>query len=119
MQWLPQRFRVRRRVRALLPASVLLVTLSLWTAQTVRSIAPWHDNESLASHSLEQSPGSASLHLVLAWHFFFQDHDPQGAQQEYETALRLNATAFRPMSAVTYEALVGLGQIAGERAHFE
>jgi len=119
MQWLPQRFRVRRRVRALLPASVLLVTLSLWTAQGIRSIAPWHDNESLASHSLEQSPDSASLHLVLAWRFFFQNHDPEGAQQEYERALRLNATAFRPMSTVTYEALIGLGQVAAGKAHFE
>jgi len=119
MQWLPQRFRVRRRVRALLPASVLLVTLSLWTAQGIRSIAPWHDNESLASHSLEQSPDSASLHLVLAWRFFFQNHDPEGAQQEYERALRLNATACRPMSTVTYEALIGLGQVAAGKAHFE
>jgi len=119
MQWLPQRFRVRRRVRALLPASVLLVTLSLWTAQAVRSVAPWHDNESLASHGLEQSPDSASLHLVLAWRLYFQNHDPEGAQQEYETALRLNATAFRPMSTVTYEALIGLGQVAGGKAHFE
>ena len=119
MQWLPQRFRVRRRVRALLPASVLLVTLSLWTAQGIRSIAPWHDNESLSSHSLEQSPDSASLHLVLAWRFFLQNHDPEGAQQEYEKALRLNATACRPMSTVTYEALIGLGQVAAGKAHFE
>ena len=116
---LPQRLRVRRQARTLLTASVLLVTLSLWTVQAVRSIATWHDNESLASHSLQQSPDSASLHLVLAWRFFFQNHDPEGAQREYETALRLNATAFRPMSAVTYEALIGLGQVAGGKAHLE
>jgi protein O-mannosyl-transferase len=119
IQWLPRRLSVRRRVRTLLTASVLLVTLSLWTVQAVRSIATWHDNESLASHSLQQSPDSASLHLVLAWRFFFQSHDPEGAQREYETALRLNATAFRPMSAVTYEALIGLGQVAGGKAHLE
>jgi tetratricopeptide (TPR) repeat protein len=119
MQCLPQRLRFRRHARALLTASVLLVTLSFWTVQAVRSIAPWHDNESLASHSLQQSPDSASLHLVLAWRFFFQSHDPNGAQQEYETALRLNAMTFRPMSAVTYEALIGLGQVAGEKARFE
>jgi protein O-mannosyl-transferase len=119
MQWLPQRLRFRRRARAFVTASVLLVTLSFWMVQAVRSIAPWHDNESLASHSLQQSPDSASLHLVLAWRFFFQSHDPDGAQQEYEKALQLNATAFRPMSAVTYEALIGLGQVAGEKARFE
>ena len=56
---------------------------------------------------------------MLAWRFFFQSHDEDGAQQEYEKALRLNATAFRPMSGVTYEALIGLGQVAGEKAHFE
>jgi protein O-mannosyl-transferase len=119
VQWLPQRLYFRRRARILLPASVLLVTLFFWTVQAVRSIAPWHDNESLASHSLRQSPDSASLHLVLAWRLFFQSHDPEGAQREYETALRLNATAFRPMSGVTYEALIGLGQVAQGKTQFE
>ena len=119
MQWLPQRFHLRRCTRILLPASVLLGTLSFWTVQAVRSIAPWHDNESLASHCLQQSPDSASLHLVLAWRCFFQSHDPEGARQEYETALRLNAAAFRPMSAVTYEALIGLGQVAGAKAQLD
>jgi len=119
IQWLPQHIPARRCARPLLATSALLVTLSLWTVQAVRSIAPWHDNESLASHSLQQSPDSASLHLVVAWRFFFQGHDPEGARQEYETALRLNAVAFRPMSAVTYEALIGLGEVAGGKGHFE
>jgi tetratricopeptide (TPR) repeat protein len=80
---------------------------------------PWHDNESLASHSLQQSPDSPSLHLVLAWRCFLQNHDLEGAQSEYETALRLNGAAFRPMSTVTYEAVIGLGQVAGRKGRFE
>ncbi len=119
VQWMPQHLPLRRHASVILAASVLLIILGLWTAQTARSIAPWHDDESLAGHSLRQSPESASLHLVLAWRSFYQKHDLEGAQQEYGTALRLNGAAFRPMSAVTYDALIGLGQVAGNKGRFE
>jgi tetratricopeptide (TPR) repeat protein len=118
-QWVPQHVPFRRYASLILVASVLVVTFALWTAQAFRSIAPWHDNESLASHSLQQSPNSASLHVVLAWRRFYQSHDPEGARQEYETALQLNGADFRPMSAVTYEALIGLGQVAERKGRFD
>ena len=91
---------------------VLVVVAVLWAAQTLRTIPHWRDNDALSEYSLAVSPDAAEMHVAHAVNLQLQTRDWDGAAREFQTALRLNAQSLRPAPAVTYDAYVGLGQVA-------
>lgn len=91
---------------------VVGIVAFFWTFQTVRAIPNWRDNATLAEYSLKQSPNAALLHIVRGLVLEYQKNDLSGATSEYNTALELNSTSLRPLASVTYDAYIGLGQIA-------
>jgi Tfp pilus assembly protein PilF len=113
--WLPSRVSAARPERVALPA--LVVALVFYSIQTVRAIPHWHDNETLANYSLQQSPNAALLHLIQALVLQYHKGDLDGAAREYRTAMRLNWASIRPLAKVTYDSYIGLGQIAYLRGH--
>lgn len=117
LSWLPQRAPQWRLAPVGVPA--LALVLSLWAAQDLRAIPNWRDNETLWSYSLRASPNAALVHVHRALVLQFREGDLEGAAREYETALRLNQASFQPLSNVTYDSYLGLGQIAHLNRHEE
>jgi protein O-mannosyl-transferase len=98
-------------------APVVGIVTFFWAFQTVRAVPNWHDNATLAEYSLKQSPDAALLHIVRGLVLEYQKNDFNGAITEYHTALELNRTSLRPLASVTYDAYIGLGQIALIQGH--
>jgi hypothetical protein len=117
LAWLPRRLPAVRPLRVALPA--LAVAMLLCLVGTLRAIPNWHDNETLANYSLRQSPNAALLHLIQALVLQYHHGDLDGAAREYQTAMRLNWASLRPLSKVTYDSYIGLGQIASLRGRTE
>jgi tetratricopeptide (TPR) repeat protein len=92
--------------------SALVVVAVLWAVQVARTIPHWRDADALIDYAVQASPNAAPVHISRGVRLQLRDHDLNGAAQEFQTALRLNAQSLRPVSAVTYDAYVGLGQIA-------
>ncbi|MBZ5543310.1 MAG: tetratricopeptide repeat protein [Acidobacteriia bacterium] len=115
--WLPRRLPAAQPERVTLPA--LAVAMVFCSVETLRAIPNWHDNETLANYSLRQSPNAALLHLIQALVLQYQHGDLDGAAREYQTAMRLNWASIRPLSKVTYDSYIGLGQIAYLRGRTE
>jgi len=109
-EWLPRHLPNQYPVRVAAPA--LAVVAALWGVQTLRTIPHWQDNDALSNYSLTVSPNAAEMHIAHAVNLQLQKRDLDGAALEFQTALRLNAQSIRPAAAVTYNAYVGLGQIA-------
>jgi Tfp pilus assembly protein PilF len=108
--WLP---RYIPNVRyAWVAVAALGAVAALWAAQTLRSIPRWRDNDSLFDYSLRVSPNAAEVHASHAVVLQFRERDYDGATREFQTALRLNAQSLRPLPTVTYNAYIGLGQVA-------
>jgi len=112
---LPQGLPRIKPVRVLLP--VLLVIPALWTLQDIRSIPNWRNEDALWSHAASATPDSAFAHRFRAMSLEYEKRDLDGAAREYQTALRLNKTSFRPSSGMVYECDLGLGRIALMKAH--
>jgi tetratricopeptide (TPR) repeat protein len=114
---LPERLARLNPARILVP--VLLTVLALWTVQDVRSVPHWSDDAALWSHAAAASPDSALAHLFQGILLEHQKGDLDGAAREYETALRLNQSSFRPTAGMIYECDLGLGRIALSRGRTE
>lgn len=95
---------------AIIPALALLIIL--WGVQDLRAVPRWRNNEVLWSYSLKASPNAGLVHAHQGLVLQYQFHDLEGASREYKTALELNHSSFRPLNTVTYDSLLGLGQIA-------
>ncbi len=95
-------------------AAVATVALlaAFWTVQTVHAIPRWRNNESLFNYGMQASPNSAEVHQVHGVVLQFRDHDLKGAAEEFRAALRLDAASIHPAPGVTYNAEIGLGQVA-------
>jgi tetratricopeptide (TPR) repeat protein len=107
---LPQRLpRARLEPVAL---SLLGVVLCLWCIQDIRAIPNWRSNETLFSYSLRVAPNAGLVHIHHGLDLQYHEYNLEGARREFETALRLNLASFHPLGTVSYDALLGLGQIA-------
>jgi tetratricopeptide (TPR) repeat protein len=109
-QTLPARFPSLRPARVLTPA--LALALALCTVQDLRAVPRWHDNESLWNYSYRVAPQAALVHVHRALKLQYLNNNAAAATNEYKTAMQLNHTAFVELSSVTYDCLIGLGQIA-------
>ena len=107
---LTERFRDRRPARVLVPA--LGLALVLFSVQDLRAVPRWRDNDTLWNYSYQVAPQTALVHVHRALDLQYRNNDLSGAAQEYEAAIQLNHTAFIELPSVTYDCLVGLGQIA-------
>jgi hypothetical protein len=107
---LPERLYDRRVVRVLVPA--LGVALVLFWVQDLRAVPRWRTNDTLWNYSYDVEPQSALVHTHRALDLQYRNYDFAGATREYETAMRLNHAAFVELPTVTYDCLIGLGQIA-------
>ena len=112
---LPQSMPRFKSSRVLLP--VLLVVPALWTLQDIRNVPNWRTDAALWSHAATATPDSALAHLFQALFLEHEKGDLDGAAREYQTALRLNKTSFRPTAGMVYECDLGLGRIALMKAH--
>ena len=107
---IPERFRDRRPARVLVPAFGLV--LVLFCVQDLRAVPRWRDNDTLWNYSYQAEPRSALVHVHRALDLQYRDNNLRRAAQEYEEAIKLNHAAFVELPTVTYDCLVGLGQIA-------
>jgi tetratricopeptide (TPR) repeat protein len=111
LEWLPQCLPRARLAPVVLPA--LGLVLCFWCVQDVRAIPNWRSNETLFGYSLRVAPNAGLVRIHHGLDLQYHEHDLEGARKEFESALRLNLASFYPLNTVTYDALIGLGQIAG------
>lgn len=112
---LPEWLRGRRLAHALVPAFGL--ALLLFAVQDLRAVPRWRDNDTLWNYSYRVAPQSALVHIHRALDLQYREHDVAGATREYELAIQLNRRSFVRLSAITYDSMVGLGQIAASQGH--
>ena len=86
--------------------------MCFWCIQDVQAVPKWRSNETFFSYSLSVAPDAGLVHTHHGVELQFREHDLEGARKEFETALRLNQSAFYPQNTVTYDSYIGLGQIA-------
>ncbi len=110
LDWLPQRLPQARRAPVVLSALGLI--LCFWCIQDVRAIPNWRSNETLFGYSLRVAPNAGLVRIHHGLDLQYLGHDLEGARKEFEAALRLNLAGFYPLNTVTYDALIGLGQVA-------
>ena len=110
LEWLPQRLLRARWSPVVLPA--LGLVLYFWGIQDVRAIPNWRSNETLFGYSLRVAPNAGLVRIHHGLDLQYREHDLEGARKEFEAALRLNLAGFQPLNTVTYDALIGLGQVA-------
>jgi tetratricopeptide (TPR) repeat protein len=115
LRTLPARFPNLEPARVLVPA--LAVWMILLAAQDLRAVVRWRDNDALWSYSYRTAPQAALVHVHRALDLEYRYNDAAGAAREYQTALRLNRAAFVELPTVTYDCLIGLGQIANTEGH--
>ena len=108
--WLPRQFPNPRLAPVVAPA--LAAVAALWTVQSVRAIPHWRDNDTFFDYSLRVSPDAALVHVTRGVVLQFRERDYDGAAREFRTALQLNAQSLKPLPVVTYNAYIGLGQVA-------
>jgi len=121
---LPGWFRGRHLAPVLVPAFGL--ALVIFGVQDWRAVPRWRDNDTLWNYSYQVAPKDALVHVHRALDLQYRDHDLSGATREYEMAMKLNRASFIELPSVTYDCLIGLGQVAavqgrtGEAvAHFQ
>ena len=107
---LPQWFRRRHPARVLVPAFCL--ALVLCTVQDLRAVPRWRNNDTLWNYSYKVAPQTAMVHVHRALDLQYRYGNAAAAVEEYETAIKLNHAAFIHLTSVTYDCLIGLGQIA-------
>ena len=112
---LPTWYGDRRPDRVLVPAFGL--ALVLFTVQDLRAVPRWRDNDTLWNYSYTVAPQTALVHVHRALDLQYRFRDLAGAKREYETAIKLNHAAFIDLASVTYDCLIGLGQIASMQGH--
>ncbi|MGA3326156.1 MAG: tetratricopeptide repeat protein [Terriglobia bacterium] len=107
---LPERFPDRRPARVLVPAFGL--ALVIFSVLDLRAVPRWRDNDTLWNYSYQVAPQTALVHVHRALDLQYRSSNLAGAAQEYETAIQLNQASFQNLTSVTYDCLIGLGQIA-------
>jgi tetratricopeptide (TPR) repeat protein len=115
--WLPQRTSAKAVYRYALPALGMVAVF--WGAETVRAVPRWRNNQTLMKYAGRVAPDSPFVHMDKAWELQYRQHDLDGAEREFETALRLNNASFRPVFNLTYNAYLGLGHVALEKGQRE
>ncbi len=110
LDWLPQRLPPARRAPVVLSALGLI--LCFWCIQDVRAIPNWRSNETLFGYSLRVAPNAGLVRIHHGLDLQYIEHDLEGARKEFAAALRLNLAGFYPLNTVTYDAFIGLGQVA-------
>ncbi len=115
MAVLPEWLADRPPVRALVPALGVLLVLFAW--EDLQAIPRWRDNNTLYDYSYRVSPQSPTVHVLRALDLQYRNGDQAGAAREYETAMQLSHLGFAGLSEVTYDCLIGLGQIASSQGH--
>lgn len=108
--WLPKRLRSASALQYALIALALLG--SVWGVLTEQDIPNWRSYETLVAVSARQAPDSPLVHMTKAWELQYRAGDLDGAAREFEIAMRLNASSFRPIFNLSYNAYIGLGNIA-------
>lgn len=107
---LPGWLRLRHPARILAPAFGL--AMIMFCVQDVRAVPRWRDNDTLWNYSYSIAPKTALVHVHRALDLQYRYNNFSGATQEYRTAIMLNHTGFIELPTVTYDCLIGLGQIA-------
>ncbi len=107
---IPKYFRLRHPERVLVPA--FGVAMALLSVQDLRAVPRWRTNDTLWNYSYDAEPKSALVHVHRALDLQYRNNDLVRAAQEYQTAIQLNHGAFVQLTTVTYDSLIGLGQIA-------
>ena len=110
LDWLPQRMPRAPLAPVVLPA--LGLVMFFWCFQDLQAVPNWRNNESLFGYSLKVVPDAGLVRIHHGLDLQYREHDLEGARKEFEAALRLNLASFRPLSTVTYDSFIGLGQIA-------
>jgi hypothetical protein len=113
MKVLPDWLAHRPVVRLLVPALALVLVLYGW--EDVEAVPRWRDNKTLYDYSYRVSPKSAVVHVQRALELQYRVNDIAGATREYEMAMHLGDLSFENTAQVTYDCLIGLGQIASNR----
>ena len=108
--WLPEHF--PKIAHASVVVGAVAAVATLWAAQTLRAIPHWSNNDALFNYSLRVSPDAAEVHASHGVVLQLRDNNLEGAAREFRTALRLNAQSLQPITKVTYNSYIGLGQIA-------
>jgi tetratricopeptide (TPR) repeat protein len=108
--WLPLHLPKVRQTWVVVGA--LVVVAALWAAQTVRTIPHWRDSDTLFAYSLRVSPNAALVHVFHGVVLQLREKDYDGAAREFQAALRLNAQSLQPLTVLTYDSYIGLGQVA-------
>jgi tetratricopeptide (TPR) repeat protein len=101
--------------RSVVPAFGL--ALLSFCVQDLRAVPRWRDNDTLWGYSFRVAPKTALVHVHRALDLQYRYNDFAGATAEFETAIALNQAAFVALPAVTYDCLIGLGQIASVRGN--
>ncbi len=117
LRGLPTRLPAAARSTAALPA--LAALFGSWIFVTIRTIPNWRDNEVLMQEGLKQAPSDPFVHVAKAIELRYRDDDLVGARREYEEALRLNRSSWRPDPRVTVESYIGLGAIAQQEGRLD
>jgi tetratricopeptide (TPR) repeat protein len=112
-EWIPG----RRPVRVLFPALGLVLVLFAW--EDLRAVPRWRNNDTLWNYSYGVSSQSALVHVHRALDLQYRNGDMAGAAQEYETAMQLNLESSVHWPSVTYDCLMGLGQVAYAGGHVD
>src|ERR1035437_6464986 len=115
--WLPRRFPALRPSRVGIPVTVVVVLL--WAFQTSRTIPHWGNEDVFSAYSIRESPTVPIFHAVRGRVLATERGDIDGAVKEYETAVRLSASAPEVWPAVAHDAYMGLANIAKMKGQFD
>ncbi len=95
-----------------------LVVMVLWAAKTLRTIPQWKADEEMAQAGLRQVPENPMAHVWRASVLQNEFGDFDGAQREYEAALKLKSPRGAAVG-VDFWSNIGLGQVAQFRGRAE
>jgi Flp pilus assembly protein TadD len=117
LAWIPHHL-ARPKTTPLL-ASALLVLMTLWIVQDVRTVRHWHDNVTLWDQAYDASPRSALAHLLRGVVLQQRDGKLDSAAREYQLALKLNVASERPLVGVAADCYLLLGEVASNKGRMQ
>lgn len=96
-------------------APALALLMVFWGCETISDIPHWRDTAALIQNGLTRAPDAALIHNVRGNYLRFVNHDLDGSEREYLTALSLDSKSSVKSSQVKYDSYFGLGGVAQER----
>jgi tetratricopeptide (TPR) repeat protein len=99
--------------------SVIVAVALLWVLQTSRTIPHWGNENVFSAYSIRESPTVPIFHAVKGRFLVTERGDLDGAVKEFETAVRLSASAPEVWPAVAHDAYMGLANIARMKGQFD